>query len=369
MSTRSNIFATAMFAAACPAWAQQSRLDSRSTMHITLPEDSPVSVLSADWGESNATPRGGAMLLDLHTSLVLKNTGQRRIRGITLLVQAQEVTPGGKASVSVPSLNIASGQTFPVRIDLSLLRPLQAGNGPLVEIHLDGILFDDLSFFGPNRLNSRRSMTVWELEATRDRQYFKEVLQSRGREGLRAEMIASLNRQADRSHIDARVTAGRATATSASRPVQLAFINPPNAPIVPEQGFVRVNNDEARMPQIVMRNQSDRAIESVELGWVVKDVRGREFVTGGIPVEVGLAPRARSKVVQDASFRFSEPGGQGIAIDSMTAFISSIQYSDGKMWVPDRSKLLPTPSPEEQRLVEMYRRKGIDFVMEELKRY
>jgi hypothetical protein len=338
-------------------------------MHITLPEDSPVSVLSADWGESNATPRGGAMLLDLHTSLVLKNTGQRKIRGITLLVQAQEVTPGGKASVSVPSLNIASGQTFPVRIDLSLLRPLQAGNGPLVEIHLDGILFDDLSFFGPNRLNSRRSMTVWELEAMRDRQYFKEVLQSRGRDALRAEMIASLNRQAERSHLDARVNAGRATATSSGHQVQLAFVNQPNAPIVSEQGFVRISNDEARAPMILMRNQSERAIDSVEVAWIVKDTRGREFVTGGIPVDVRLGPRARSKVMQDASFRFSEPGGQGISIESMTAFISSIQYSDGKMWVPDRSKLLPTPSPEEQRLVELYRRKGLDFVMEELKRY
>jgi hypothetical protein len=42
------------------------------------------------------------MLLDLHTALSLRNTGGRRIRGITLLVTAQEVTPGGKASVSVP---------------------------------------------------------------------------------------------------------------------------------------------------------------------------------------------------------------------------------------------------------------------------
>jgi hypothetical protein len=349
--------------------AQQSRLDSRSTMHITLPEDSPVSVLSADWGESNATPRGGAMLLDLHTSLVLKNTGQRRIRGITLLVQAQEVTPGGKASVSVPSLNVAGGQTFPVRIDLSLLRPLQAGSGPLVEIALDGILFDDLSFFGPNRLNSRRSMTVWELEAARDRQYFKDVLQSRGRDGLRAEMISSLNRQGDRTHMDARVTAGRAMAAMAGRHVQLAFLNAPNAPVVAERGDAQVMNDEARMPQFFVRNQGDRAIDSVEVGWIVKDSRGRQFVTGAIPIEVGLAARERTKVVQNAAFRFSEPGGQGITIDSMTAFFSSVEFSDGKMWVPERSKLLPTPSPEEQRLVELYRRKGIDVLMEELKRY
>jgi hypothetical protein len=32
-------------------------------------------------------------------------------------VLAQEVTPGGKASVAVPSLNVASGETFPVRVD------------------------------------------------------------------------------------------------------------------------------------------------------------------------------------------------------------------------------------------------------------
>ena len=63
----------------------------------------------------------------------------------------------------------------------------------------------------------------------------------------------------------------------------------------------------------------------------MKDARGKEYVSGAIPLEVGLAPRARSKVVQDASFKFSEAGGQGIAIESMTAFLSSVQFSDGKM--------------------------------------
>ena len=199
---------------ATAAWGQTQKLDPRSTMHITFPEDSPVTVVSADWGESNASARGGAMLLDLHTSLSLRNSGSRRIRGITLLVSAQDVTPGGKASVSVPSLNAAPGDNFPIRIDLRLLRPLQAGNGPLVEIGLDGILFDDLSFFGPNRLNSRRSMTVWEMEARRDRQYFRQVLESHGREALKAEMLASLDHQADRSVMDARVAqSGRATTT------------------------------------------------------------------------------------------------------------------------------------------------------------
>lgn len=346
----------------------QSALDSRSTMHITLPEDAPVGVVSADWGESQATPRGGAMLLDLHTSLVLKNTGQRKIRGITLLVQAQEVTPGGKASVSVPSLNVAPGQTFPVRIDLNLLRPLQSGSGPLVEIALEGVLFDDLSFFGPNRLNSRRSMTVWELEARRDRQHFKNVFQSRGQDALRSEILASLNRQADRAQQDARVTAGRATATTSGQHVQFAFLQSPNAPVVTERGSARVIQDEALTPRIYMSNRSDRTVDSVELGWLVKDTGGREFVAGGIPVSVNIAPHGKTVVVQDVSFRFSQPGGRPIRIDSMTAFLTSVQFEDGTIWVPERTALLPTPSPEEQRLTELYRRKGLQALVEELKK-
>src|SRR3954451_7074264 len=236
------------------AQAQPSRLDPRSTMHITLPEDSPVTVVSADWGESTATARGGAMLLDLHTSLSLRNSSGRKIRGITLLVQSQEVTPGGKASVSVPSLNVQANENFPVRIDLRLLRPLQSGNGPLVEIQLDGVLFDDLSFYGPNKLNSRRSMTVWELEARRDRQHFRSVLESRGKEALRGEMLASLDRQADRMQMDARVAqAGRSTTTRSERQIELAFLSPPNAPVTTDFGMVRIADNEARSPRIAVR--------------------------------------------------------------------------------------------------------------------
>ena len=74
---------------------------------IDLPKDSPVAVIASDYGESNETARGGAMLLDLHAALTLRNSSQRRIRGITMLVTAQEVTPGGKGSVTVTSLDIA----------------------------------------------------------------------------------------------------------------------------------------------------------------------------------------------------------------------------------------------------------------------
>src|SRR5208282_1753989 len=139
---------------------------------IDFPVDSPITAVSSDWSETKATPRGGAYVLDVHAVLSLRNSSQKRIRGVMLAVQAQEVTPGGKGSVSVPSLDVAPGEAFPLRIDLPLLCPLGAG-GPMVEVKLDGVLFDDLTFYGSDKLHSRRTMTVWELEARRDRKYFK----------------------------------------------------------------------------------------------------------------------------------------------------------------------------------------------------
>jgi len=352
------------------SWGQAQKLDPRSTMHITFPEDSPVTVVSADWGESNASPRGGAMLLDLHTSLSLRNSGSRRIRGVTLLVSAQDVTPGGKASVSVPSLNAGSGENFPIRIDLRLLRPLQSGSGPLVEIGLDGILFDDLSFFGPNKLNSRRSMTIWELEARRDRQYFRQVLESRGREGLKSEMLASLDHQADRSVMDARVAqSGRATTTRNERQIQIAFLDSPSAPVSAYDGMVRIADNEARSPRLFVRNTTSRPVRALEMGWLVKDERGREFVAGSIPVDVPLAGGQKTTLVQDVTFKFTQPSGEPIGIVDMKAFLSSVEFADGKMWVPDRSAKIPTPSPEEQRLTALYRKKGLEALVDELRRF
>src|SRR6516164_1021138 len=120
--------------------AQESALDSPSAVKINLPTDSPVALLSATMGESRATPRGAALLLDLHMGLTLRNTTGSRIRGVALRVFSQEVTVGGKASVSVPSLNVGPGEAFPIRIDLQLMRPSQAAGGPLVQVDLDGVL-------------------------------------------------------------------------------------------------------------------------------------------------------------------------------------------------------------------------------------
>jgi len=373
MFMRSRIAVLGLLAAASAAWAQAP--DARSSVKINLPPDSPVTLVSADWGESRATPRGGAMQLDLHASLQLRNAGPRRVRGVTLLVLAQDVTPGGKASVSAPSLDVGAAEVFPVRIDLRLLRPL--GAGPLVEVGLDGVLFDDLSFYGPDRLNSRRSMTGWELEARRDRRHFKSILEAQGAEGLRNQVLASLARQSERPRLDVQMArAGRATNLEPEREVQFAFLHLPDAPVEPLAGLARISGNQARAPRIEVRNRSDRAIRHLEIGWILRDRQGREFLAGAVPAEVTLEPGGRARIAPETALRVTERAGQPVPLDGMTAYVAQVEFSDGKLWIPSRATLadpklarVAAPSPEEQRLTELYRKKGLNALVEELKRF
>ena len=376
MSTCSRV-AVAAVVGAMALCGQEVPLDLHSSIDIKLPPDSPVALLNTNVRDSGATQRGGAMVIDLHMALSLRNSDARTIRGITLLVTAQEVTPGGKASVAVPSLNVAAGQAFPVRIDLRLLRPLQAGAGPLVQVSLDGVLFDGFDFYGPNKLNSRRSMTVWEMEAERDRQYFKSVLGAGGPEALKREMLDSLARQQERPRIDVRLSRGGRAVTSAAEPERLArfaFLKMPDAPVEAIDGWAEVAGNEARTPTIQVQNRSSRPVRYVEIGWIVKDRDGHEFLAGSVPAaesDLLLPPGKTGRVLQDTALRFSRSAGEPVTIASMTGFVSNVEFANGRVWVPSRASLPPaaSSSPEEQRLADMYRTKGLNALVEELRKY
>src|ERR1039457_1385120 len=87
-------------------------------VNINLPDNSPLELKSFTMADSRATARGAALALDLHMSATLRNDGASRIHGVTLRVVAQEVTLGGKGSITYPSLNVGPGETFQVRIDI-----------------------------------------------------------------------------------------------------------------------------------------------------------------------------------------------------------------------------------------------------------
>lgn len=357
-------------------------LDPNTSVKFKLPGDSPLSLLTANYGESHTTARGGALVIDLHMAVTLRNTGPRRVRGVTLLLLAQDFTPGGKASVAAPSIDVAPGDAFPVRIDVQLLRPLQSNNPQLVEVSLDGVLFEDLGFYGPNRLNSRRSMTFWEMEAQRDRKYFKQVLQSRGQPGLQQEMLESLTRQAERPRLDVQLAPKGRSTSAVARPdhvAQFAFLQIPDSPVSPVDGWAEIAGNEARAPRINVLNRSSRAVRYVEIGWLVKDREGREFLAGSVPGsedDLFLPSGQTARLLQDTSLKFSRGPGRPVPIQGMTGFVSQVEFADGKVWVPKRESLessrllrVIAPSPEEQRLADLYRRKGLAALVEELRKF
>ncbi len=375
--------------------------DAASSVKIDLPADSPVTLISTSFssgtGQSRVSARGGMLVLDLHMSLTLRNSGARRVRGVTLLITTQEFTPGGKASVTRPCIDVAGGQNFTLPIDTRLVRPAQQPSGPLVHVQLDGVLFDDLSFYGPNKLNSQREMTFVEVEAQRDRAYYKQVLQAKGEDGLVKEALRNMAKAGERPQLDVALSrTGRtvgsagAAAGDSSQPdtLHFAFLKMPEAPVLAVQGQVEISGNEARSPWIEVQNLSKKPIRYVEVGWVVKDKEGNDYLVGSVPGSTVsalatsgaapgsvVAPGQKGRLEPDASLRFSR-GGHPIGILSMTGFVNQVEFADGKVWVPSRadlnsSSLLRTmaPSLEEQRLLDIYTRQGLAALVADLAKY
>jgi hypothetical protein len=346
-------------------------------MKIDLPKDkeSPVTLVSYDSSDSKVTPRGSVYLVDFHPTLALRNSSAKRVRSVALTVVAQETSAGGKASVSVPSLDVAPGDTFSIHINQTLLSP--ASGNSSVQVQLDGVLFEDLSFYGPDKLHLQHNMTVWELEARQDRKYFKTLLEASGRQALQTEMLESLARQADVPQPNVQMTPGasagaRATNADAGQEMQFAFLRLPDTPVELSGGLARVSSNEASAPHFAVRNISKRPVRHVEIGWILKDQDGREFLAASLPADLSLAPGQSGQVHEDAGLRFNGHG----AIQSMRGFISSAEFTDGSYWIPSRKELddpqlrrVVAPSPEEQRLSQIYNKKGLNALIAELNKF
>jgi hypothetical protein len=369
----------ALAAMALPAqvWPQDAPL-STSAVSVKFPTDSPVVFVDATTGESRTAASGAALLIDLHLSLVLRNIGARRIHSVKLGVVAQEVALGGKGSQSYTGMNVGPGETFPVRIDTQLMKPYQ-GASPLVQVRLEGVLFDDLSFYGSD-VNAQRTMTAWELEAQRDREYFRRALAQGGVEGLKREIYASMDRQRLRPQLAWRMPRGPAVTSAGlgpERAEKFAFLQFRDAPVEAIGGWAEVAGNEMRSPRIEVRNLSKKPVKYVELGWLVRDENGEQYMAASLPAagpDLYLPAGRTTQVVQDKTLDLSR-NGRPLKIQGMTGFVSQVQFADGKIWVPSRQNLddptlrkaLP-PSLGEQSLTDIYRSKGLDALLLELKR-
>lgn len=363
--------------AAATLAAQDAGFDPARAVKIELPKDAPIAFVGLDPGDSRTSNRGGATVLDLHATLTFRNATQQRIRGISLLITAQEVTPGGKGSVAAPSLDVAPGATFPVRVNMRLLKPIAVPGVALVDVAVDGVLFDTLAFYGPDKLGSRRTLTVWETEARRDRKHFASILSSGGGEALRQEVVGILARNEARPRLDVQVSRNRVTAMEAALPVTFAFMRLPEAPVELAEGMAMVASSEVRSPKVDLINRSGKGVKHVDMGWIVRDAEGRDYYAASLPADVNLSPGERTTVRKETALRLTRPqSGGALGVSGMTGFVQSVEYTDGQVWVPSRAALgQPTlraalgPSPEEQRLLEIYRAKGLEALIAELKRF
>jgi len=355
---------------------------SNSSVSINLPADGPVALLNISTGSSRTSAVGPQLLLDLNLSLTLRNISNNRIHGVTLRIVSQEGALGAVGSVSQPSLNVGPGEAFPVHITTKLMRPAQLAGGPLLQVNLDGVLFQDLGFYGEDKLHSRRTMIASEMEAQRDRLALKKLVAQGG--DLKAAILKILQRQNDLPQLQGRIVRGHSitnaavAAISPERQEKFALVQFPDSPVELRQGTVMVSGNEARTPSIEVANRTDRPVKYVEVGWILTDSSGKAYMAGSLPSSdpaFSLAAKATGQVRQENSLVFSTKG-QSFNIRNVTGFVSQVEFADGKVWVPNRQSLesnallqqVMAPSVEEQRLANLYVTKGLQALADELKK-
>ncbi len=347
-------------------------------LDVEFPRDSPVLPVTTNLGLTTARVLGASMVLDLHASLLLRNTGTKPISGLTLRVEAQDITPSGTGSVTVPSLHVEPGEVFPVGLNMELSRPFSASSeGAIVQVSLDCALFSDLTSYGPDKLQSRRALMVYELQARRDRRYLAALLEAGKLAQVREELNFGLQ-DITPQQLGLELLHAPSPAGAREQPLSVGTVSFPSSPVKAIGGAAQVAGSEVRFPEVEVRNTSQKIVRSIDMGWIVRDERGRDYVAGSVPASLELRPVQTGKMKEQGTLRFSHLTGQPMSIGALLTFVSDVEFADGKLWIPSRADIEEATddpilrralasSPEEQRLSEIYRRKGMSGLSQELR--
>ncbi len=344
--------------------------DKGNWLAVVFPHDSPVVSVAFNMGPSTATMRGSSMVIDLHAGLTLRNVGTKPISGLSLRVEAQDVSPRGKARVIKPSLFVMPGEDFPVKVDVELVRPITAAlsESAMVQVTVDCALFSDLSAYGPDKLNSKRALMVFEMEARRDRQYLARLLDSGRLPELREELNFG-NQDFGSRQMGLELLRGPHAATMREQSLSVNPVNFPKGPVQPLGGAAQVAGNEVRAPRVDVKNVSKLRVASLAMGWIVRDEHGRDFVAGALTSRLPIGPVQTSYISESGTLRFSSPSGQPMVIDRLMTFVNDVEFADGSLWIPSRDDIDAATqdytlrrematSPEEERLASIYRREG-----------
>lgn len=382
MNRSKAVAAIAALLLAASAWGQPALWQNpeQAVAFVVSPETG-LAVTATDLSRTQIAARGTIAVVDLRCRLTLENRGAKPVRGVTLAIQSQQAAAGGRASVAAPSLHASPGEAFSVDVNLRLVRPVPTAAGPLVEISVDGVLHGDMTFAGPNKLESRRKLTLLESEARRDRERLQAILDSSGAEGLKQAALGILERQAQRPKLQARLAGGGRTVARAAAgdfaTVELALLDVEGSPLELVSGQSMVSDASARSPLVSLRNRSRKPVRYYELGWIVADRQGTRYAAGVLPSSgATLAPGASGRLEPGRTFELATASGQPFAIGGMSAYVRQVELADGSVWTPSLEALeasglrdVEPVSAEEQRLAELYRQKGLAALAAELGRF
>lgn len=372
----SLVLAGSVSAQVASSWA-----DPAEAFEFHADPETGIELVESDFSRTQINVRGPAAVVELRCRLTFINRSSRTLRGVTLAIHSAPGLPGGKASVIAPSLAMGPGEQAPVDVSLRLVRPLPSAGEPLATIVVDGVLYSDLSFRGPDAMASRRRMTLLELEARRDRARLASTLAGGGAEALRGEVLAVLERLSSRPELEVRLAGGGrgvSPAVRASmRPVELAFLNVEETPLELVGGSARVAGAQAVSPAIEVRNRSGKVIRDFEVGWVVQDLGGRRYAAGAVPSTGGpLAAGQGGAVSEQRLFEFRLRGAESFEIGGMSGYVRRVEFSDGTVWTPSRTALSQAAlldvepiSNEETRLAAVYRSQGLQALVNELGKF
>jgi len=86
--------------------------------------------------------------------------------------------------------------------------------------------------------------------------------------------------------------------------------------------------------------------------------------------------RQQSRIFENATLKFPQLGAQPLAIESMTGFVSGVEFADGTLWIPTRGDLgspqlrrVMAPSDERAAAGAIYRKKGLNALIAELNKF
>ncbi len=375
--------------------ASSSLIDPRAFVRVTLPPDGPLELVQLDYGSSRIARGQRGMLMDLNVVLTLRNRSSKAVEGLALALGYGFGRPGAEGLNAVSAIRLEPGEIYalPARMRAEIELPSAATRArPVdlptsVQVRLDSVLFADGSSYGPDQMRALGTMRINQAESARDRRFFQGLFEAGGVQRLLSVLEKWATEAAGAPPLSGPGTPRLLAREAAERARALAQLTDfrvvrfAGAPLEIVSARARVYERGLVDPALELRNLAGSDIADFQVAWVLRDASGTEFRAATVSGS-GRPPLARrfplspgeSLLWSDPAVLETGPGASG-PILSGRVYLRAVQFSSGKIWVPERTMFeaaglgrLLAGSPEAIRLLRLYRGRGPEALAAELRR-